>query len=356
MGFFSKIWKGLKGGINKIGKTIKKGFIKMNEFFGKFGILGQVAMTMFLNWATGGIAEFFMQGLGKAMGVAVQTSSGQALSFNAITKGMMSKGGIARVVGTSLHYGKLSIDAVKYPFKTITSGLENFSKGALNGVGELFGKETAFFEEAGMKGFLEDVERYNKKFTTTHENFKQAAEVGNLMRRANINVDEGAYEGAFSTQSGMYVPKLEKIVPLSEIGDVIEIGTPIDITPDLGFKGFTVGEPSEEVSWVNKRVDESIAALKEVPSIALQQEGVSLLASQVRGDPDEPFRPPTVPYQASALARAAILAPFRTDSDEQVINESGYYVTQNGSVASQYKENLANKIRNPWILDEIALT
>ena len=53
MGFFSKIFKGIKKGFKKIGKGIKSAFKSFGKFMGKIGILGQVAM-MFILPAIGG--------------------------------------------------------------------------------------------------------------------------------------------------------------------------------------------------------------------------------------------------------------------------------------------------------------
>ena len=56
MGFFSKIWKGLKKGVKKIGKGIKSAFKKFGKFMNKIGILGQIAMM------------FILPGIGQALG------------------------------------------------------------------------------------------------------------------------------------------------------------------------------------------------------------------------------------------------------------------------------------------------
>ena len=59
MGLLSSAWKSIKGGFKKIGKTVKKGFKKFGKFMGKFGILGQLAMSFILP----GIGGMFVKGL-----------------------------------------------------------------------------------------------------------------------------------------------------------------------------------------------------------------------------------------------------------------------------------------------------
>ena len=67
MGFFSKVWKGVKKGFKKLFMPIKSVFKTVGKFMNKIGIVGQIAM-MFIP----------IPGLGalmSSMGGALQTSS-----------------------------------------------------------------------------------------------------------------------------------------------------------------------------------------------------------------------------------------------------------------------------------------
>ncbi len=64
MGFFSKIWKGLKKGVKSIGKGIKSAFKKFGKFMNKIGIVGQIAMS------------FILPGLGEILGAMTSTMMG----------------------------------------------------------------------------------------------------------------------------------------------------------------------------------------------------------------------------------------------------------------------------------------
>jgi len=59
MGFFSKVWKGLKKTVKKIGKGVKKVFKKIGSAIGKLGIVGQIGMMFLMPYATSALGSFF---------------------------------------------------------------------------------------------------------------------------------------------------------------------------------------------------------------------------------------------------------------------------------------------------------
>jgi hypothetical protein len=64
MGFLSKLWKGVKKVVKKIGSSIKKVVSKVGKFVGKLGIVGQIGMFFLMPH----VAGFLMKGLGAAAG------------------------------------------------------------------------------------------------------------------------------------------------------------------------------------------------------------------------------------------------------------------------------------------------
>jgi len=62
MGFFSKVWKGIKKTVNKIAKPIAKLFAPVNKFFGKFGVLGQIGLMIAMPYAFAAMSSFFAAG------------------------------------------------------------------------------------------------------------------------------------------------------------------------------------------------------------------------------------------------------------------------------------------------------
>jgi len=131
MGFFSKLWKGVKKVVKKIGKGIKKVVGKVGKFVGKLGIVGQIGMFFLMPH----VAGFMMKGLGAAaqglLGVA-----GKGLG-----------GAVARGLGTVLKTAHSFAGTVGNVFGTITEGVGNFAKTALNKIPGITidGAATSFF-------------------------------------------------------------------------------------------------------------------------------------------------------------------------------------------------------------------
>jgi len=131
MGFFSSLWKGIKKVFKKIGSKIKKAVKGIGKFVGKLGIVGQLGM-MFIMPHVGG---FLMKGLGAAakglMGVA-----GKGLG-----------GSLARGLGTVLNTAHKFATTAGNVFGTITDGVSNFAKTALNKIPgiSIEGAATNFF-------------------------------------------------------------------------------------------------------------------------------------------------------------------------------------------------------------------
>jgi len=59
MGFFSKVWKGLKKGVKKIARGIKKVVKKVGRAVGKLGIVGQIGMMFLMPYAMGALGGMF---------------------------------------------------------------------------------------------------------------------------------------------------------------------------------------------------------------------------------------------------------------------------------------------------------
>lgn len=99
MGFFSKIFKGVKKVFKKIGKAIKKVFKKVMKAVGKLGIFGQIGLALLLP-GVGGLLGQFTAGLAKGGGI------------------------ISKIVGTATKFAK----TVGNVYKTVTNGVSEFVK------------------------------------------------------------------------------------------------------------------------------------------------------------------------------------------------------------------------------------
>ena len=160
MGFFKKIFKGVKKGFKSIGKGIKSAFKKFGKFMGKIGILGQVAMMFIMP----GIGGALMKGLG---GIGQTAMSAMAGSGSAFLQGA------AKVMqGAANFVGKAS-----NVFRNVTEGVTNFvgefSKTAANKLSSSFGFQKVPFADASSTFFTGGDSAWAKstgKFTTRMTN------------------------------------------------------------------------------------------------------------------------------------------------------------------------------------------
>ena len=124
MGFFSKIFKGVKKVFKKIGKGIKGVFKGIGKFMNKIGVAGQIALM-------------FVPGIGPMLSGMLKGLGGVA----ATALGSMGTVGNAILSGAKFVIGKASAFAggVKNTFRTITQGVKTFAgeftKTALNKMG-----------------------------------------------------------------------------------------------------------------------------------------------------------------------------------------------------------------------------
>ena len=72
MGFFKKIFKGIKKVFKKIGKAVKKAVKGIGKFMGKIGVVGQLGLALIMPYALPALGGF----LGTAATSMMQTSVG----------------------------------------------------------------------------------------------------------------------------------------------------------------------------------------------------------------------------------------------------------------------------------------
>lgn len=104
MGFFSKVWKGIKKTFKKIGKGIKSAFKKFGKFMGKIGIVGQIAMM------------FILPGIGNAM----------MSTFGSMLQGLGTLGRVGQAAQTVLGAAGNFARLVAKPFTTVTDAVGSF--------------------------------------------------------------------------------------------------------------------------------------------------------------------------------------------------------------------------------------
>lgn len=135
MGFFSKIFKGVKKVFKKIGKGIKGAFKGIGKFMNKIGIVGQIAL-MFVP-GIGPMLNGMLKGLG---GMAATALGSMGTIGNAVLKGAQF------VIGKAGQFA----GAVKNTFRTVTQGVKTFaSEFTKTGLNKLGFDPTKFGFKAG---------------------------------------------------------------------------------------------------------------------------------------------------------------------------------------------------------------
>ena len=118
MGFFSKIFKGVKKVFKKIGKGIKSAFAKVGKFMGKLGIIGQIGLGLLLpgiggmlgKWAVTamGSSSALVSAAGHFVNAAVNIGTKVGSVFKTVTQGVTNV--IGETVGAALN--KVGLDGV----------------------------------------------------------------------------------------------------------------------------------------------------------------------------------------------------------------------------------------------------
>lgn len=163
MGFFKKLFKGVKKVFKKIGKGIKKAVGKVGKFMGKLGIVGQIGLglllpgigsmmgSMFGNLATsmigstmGGIGGAVVRGAGHVINAAVNIGTGAGNMFKSITEGVTKV--VGDLTGATLNkLGFTKIGSIDISSKTFPKAWETTKEAFFNVAekgGDLFSMDT----------------------------------------------------------------------------------------------------------------------------------------------------------------------------------------------------------------------
>jgi len=161
MGFFKKIFRGVKKVFKKIGKGIKKVVNKVGKFMNKIGIVGQIALMFIplgpilggLLKGVGGIAAKALTAMGPigaqilkgaqfVVGKAGAYVTSAKTAFGTVTEGISNF--VSEFTKTGLN--KIGFDATKFGFKP-GGGLDTWVQSGSNSFGEAWGKVTTNITE-----------------------------------------------------------------------------------------------------------------------------------------------------------------------------------------------------------------
>jgi len=229
MGFFSKIFKGVKKVFKKIGKGIKSAFKKFGKFMGKIGILGQVAMFFVMPYIgqalgsmwTGIAGQTAAQTTATAAANSAAVTAGQAAGATAAevaagkiaekaiaaaaqagtvagqATGLMAGNAVARGVGHVMQFTANTVSKVGTVFNNITKGvtdtLGNFAKTASNKMfGTSFDAASNFFTggDTAFSRSFGDKSRF-QNLTSSESVFEQFKEDRLAETEAKLNTSSG---------------------------------------------------------------------------------------------------------------------------------------------------------------------
>ena len=167
MGFFKKLFKGVKKVFKKIGRGIKKVVGKIGKFMGKIGIVGQIALGFLLP----GIGAMLGKAAGAMMGSLNPIISGAGKFLNAAVKIGQKAGSLVKSVGEGITkvVGKtIGATINKIPGgKNFSGFLKDVTGGKLDFVGDTFlGKDGSLLGDGGVLGTAKESVLNIKSATT----------------------------------------------------------------------------------------------------------------------------------------------------------------------------------------------
>tara|TARA_R100000234_G_scaffold61957_1_gene37518 strand:- start:1878 stop:3287 length:1410 start_codon:yes stop_codon:yes gene_type:complete len=187
MGFFSKIFKGIKKVFKKIGRAVKKTVKKFGKFMGKLGIVGQIGMMFVLP----GIGGALMQSFGGLAG----NMAGLTGAFSGLTGPLA---GIVQGAGTVMKAAHGFVQTGINAFKTVSSGIMEFGKTALNKIPgvTIEGASANFFgKDSVLEGIKLDAQNVLNPF------------------KSNITLQPGMTLDDLSKTTGLSADSLQQLNP-----------------------------------------------------------------------------------------------------------------------------------------------
>jgi hypothetical protein len=336
MGFFSKVWKGVKKTFKKIGKGIKKAFKSVGKFMGKIGILGNIALVLL----TGGLGIGGMfTSLGTKLGALSQTMSGP---LAAIMKGA------SWTIGKAAQFGT----AVKSGFSTLTKGVTEFFGQTAKYVGNKLGMNI----QGAPTNLGEVWSNTSKAVSDQFKVFK--GDVGDLFTKTSPTLEAGklgmSYEDFKNTNSfGRDLSDLDDGFDLVKEGDVKtltldDMGIPTSSTGVVDQAAATAGTQQsllQKITDPQTYVQGAKDIITETPGAAVKSVATQALTSLIM-PPDgyspapsfESYAPQFASQDYGAVQQG--LTPMATDGYQDMVFAYDALGQQSGGYGGLYKQRL----------------
>tara|TARA_R100000781_G_scaffold93583_1_gene58166 strand:+ start:2963 stop:4171 length:1209 start_codon:yes stop_codon:yes gene_type:complete len=234
MGFFSKLWRGVKKTFKKIGKGIKKVFKKVGKWAGKLGVVGQIALS-FIPFGQifapmlSGLSSSFLGVLGKGLAAANPIVKGASWMVNAAYK-----------TGSAIYKGYKTVTGAVSKFIGETVG---FIGSKIPGVNKVIGKDAAgSFFGTGSDSVLG---RVGEQVSADWGGFKKAVggiiELNPTAKGVEYMKDANILKGEYRYDSPDINPKTGELFDRTKDGDIIP-GTSISVQDQIQRSGGQLPE------------------------------------------------------------------------------------------------------------------
>ena len=216
MGFFKKIFKGIKKVFKKIGKGIKSAFKSIGKFMGKIGIIGQIGLALIL------------PGVGQVLsGLLVGTTPGVVGGLAGTLQGMGAVGQAA----SSFIQGAVKVASnTSQFFSSVTDGVTKVVGDTIGAAAKSLGITTDSFIGQGLNkiGINVDESGWGKIFTNAQESLKGITEAGKSIFDISQPVGD-------PTATALAQDQMGNISQVSEgLQGQIDSATAFDVTSPIG--------------------------------------------------------------------------------------------------------------------------
>ena len=337
MGFFSKVWKGVKKTFKKIGKGIKKAFKSVGKFMGKIGILGTVALTLLTGGLAGGLGGIFSN-FGATLGKL-------GASMGGVTGGILK--GASWTIGKAAQFGS----AIKSGFSTLTKGVTEFFgetakyvankipgvsiEGASTSLGEAWGNASQAVSDQ-FKGFKGDV---SDLFTKTSPTLEAGKRMAFEQSASILNDPTGIADnyGVADLQPTVEVPTTSEYIPADPTN-----------MPSVPQEAVTAEAPKR--SFFDKATDPQTYVqgakdiITETPGAAVRGVATQALTS-LMVPPDEYAAPRSTGYYSPFMSQdygavAQGLTPIPNDGYQDMVFAYDALGQQSGAYGGLYRQRL----------------
>jgi len=249
MGFFKKIFKGVKKVFKKIGKAVKSAFKKVGKFMGKIGIVGQLGLALIMPYALpalgglatgmmgtqlGGVLGAAVKGAGHFLNAAVKLGTRVGTAFKSVTKAVTDT--IGNMVGATVNQipgagdflkgisgGK--IDITNKTFSSAWEATQNAWSNAGDSLGNLFSKSTfdSSMNKFGIQANLQ--ESVGKTLSPDSIEIAGPTQDGSLLQAEALGPQQIAYDPV-TGQRSFVTGSLDITDPNFSINERLGLGTP----------------------------------------------------------------------------------------------------------------------------------